>query len=231
MANINNSVLAGIRGKIGPYVGSNWRNSAVLRKRVTPSNPRTEAQLEQRGYMVNNVNGIKELWTLDPACKADWSDWAQNNTFPNGKNLPAWQACLKVMNGLSGFDIYSDPGVLPTTAPQDVPLETGARVTVTAVDNTLKYAWDAIPNWAGNQMQLWVCGPISPIASARPQQGRLVAIVEITGLSHIATTFFTMAGLTFGATANYCVWARMMKESDSVPGNYAFMGSFELTMP
>ena len=48
MARIEQGILGGGRGAVGPVVMTKWKGKDVLRPRVTPSNPRTAKQVVQR---------------------------------------------------------------------------------------------------------------------------------------------------------------------------------------
>ena len=49
MATFLNGILGGFSGKVGTVIGCNWKGIDYMRSRATShSNPRTEAQLDQR---------------------------------------------------------------------------------------------------------------------------------------------------------------------------------------
>lgn len=228
---MNNTILNGGRGKLSSMVGSYWRGTSVLRQRVTPHNPQSEKQMEARSYMAQAVQNIRTTWDADPGCKEMWQAWASAYTFPNRPGpMPAWQSCLKVSLALNQFGLYADLGLLPTTAPAQVP---DGLVTVTAVDNLLKVAWsDPSGTPATNhELQLWICQLPSPSAGAKPEQGRLVSIESIAAVSSAAHTFYTWDGGSFGGSAYFCVWGRLMADTDAVPGAWYPYGTYQLVFP
>ena len=48
MGKINQGILGGVAGKVGPVVGSRWKGIQYLRGYVIPSNPKTTPQVEAR---------------------------------------------------------------------------------------------------------------------------------------------------------------------------------------
>lgn len=211
-------------------VGTGWRGYSILRQRVTPHNPQSAAQMVSRSYLQQAATNIRTTWTLQPSCKTMWEEWADTYVFPDKPtNMAAYPSCMKVSLALNQFDLYADLGLLPTTAPYDVPED----MVVTAADNELSIAWGAHADMpAGTEMQLWVCQLASPIRTANPKQARLRDILTIGTTSHAASVFYTWdGGGSLGSTASFCVWARTMKNTDAVPSTWRSLGQFELTTP
>lgn len=62
-------------GKLGrSMVASRWKGQPYIRMRVTPKNPRTAAQQEQRGIF---ADAVKYWQDKDDATKKQWDDRAK----------------------------------------------------------------------------------------------------------------------------------------------------------
>jgi len=55
MATIQAGILSNVRGAVAGVVGGVWKGTNYVRARVTPANPQTEAQTEQRNKMAAAV--------------------------------------------------------------------------------------------------------------------------------------------------------------------------------
>jgi hypothetical protein len=131
------------RGKIGGHVMSKNRGGAYMRTKVTPSNPRTFAQQENRALL----GSLSASWSsLTDAFRASWNgavnDWVSTNIFgdtikPTGKNL--YVALNKNINAIGGTTIDTAP------AKVEIPVLGLAGVTIDISDEEInvQYLGDA----------------------------------------------------------------------------------------
>lgn len=218
-----------IRGKVDGLIYQQWHGMQIRRSRKLPTNPRTAAQLAVRGILLDSVNQTK-IVMADSARKDQWAHWAALNPFPSTKRyhnvtLPAYNAALKVQVALNNFDLYN-AGDVPTTNPNSL---YDTDIAVEAIDNTLSVSWpDVVPPLdAADVLQLWVCTPTTASGTYKPQQAKLVYIHTIGNTSHGDEVFFTQP-LDFGQEQIACVWGRVMKPTDAIPGTWHFFGQFTL---
>lgn len=62
MGTINQGILGGFSGKVGPIVGFRWKSKYYIRARAAKvSNPRTPKQQEQRGKFATAFNFLKDI--------------------------------------------------------------------------------------------------------------------------------------------------------------------------
>lgn len=61
MAVINNGILGGLAGKVGPVIGSKWKGIDYVKAYVKPANPNTSAQQVQRARMSSCVQLAQSL--------------------------------------------------------------------------------------------------------------------------------------------------------------------------
>jgi len=65
MGIINQGILGGFSGKVGPIVGFRWKSNYYIRARAAKvSNPRTPKQQEQRGKFATAFSFLKAIKTL-----------------------------------------------------------------------------------------------------------------------------------------------------------------------
>ena len=62
MGIINQGILGGFSGKVGPIVGFRWKSNYYIRARAAKvSNPRTPKQQEQRGKFATAFSFLKAI--------------------------------------------------------------------------------------------------------------------------------------------------------------------------
>jgi len=71
---IEQGILGGLRGKIGSVVGFNWKGINALRIKVTPANPKSAGQVEQRGQMSQAIAVGKQI--LSTVIQPYWNPYA-----------------------------------------------------------------------------------------------------------------------------------------------------------
>lgn len=69
-------------------VAATWKGIPYMRKYVVPANPKTAAQITQRGYVTSIVSAWKNYFT-NATCRAAWARWAT--------------ASSKTMSGFNAF--------------------------------------------------------------------------------------------------------------------------------
>ena len=110
---IEQGILGGLRGKIGSVVGFNWKGINALRIKVTPANPQSAGQTEQRGQMAQAVAIGKQI--LSTVIQPYWNPYAVKKSGFNAfvgsivKLLTATThavntSCLMAQGSLEGVD-------------------------------------------------------------------------------------------------------------------------------
>lgn len=134
------------RGKLGGQVFSKNKSGAIIRTKVTPSNPRTAAQQMVRGIL----GSISAGWSaLTAAAIAAWNsasaDWARTNEFGDpvtlsGKSL--YQALNQnlLLVGASAVTLPPLKTDMPTSVLASATVDTtAATLVLTGVDTSANY--------------------------------------------------------------------------------------------
>ena len=102
MGIINQGILGGFSGKVGPIVGFRWKSKYYIRARAAKtSNPRTPRQQEQRGKFATAFNFLK---TIKPFIRMGYKEFTQDKSAFNA----AMSYTLKRAVTGSGKDIAID---------------------------------------------------------------------------------------------------------------------------
>ena len=102
MGIINQGILGGFSGKVGPIVGFRWKSNYYIRARAAKvSNPRTPRQQEQRGKFATAFNFLK---TMKPFIRMGYKEFTQDKSAFNA----AMSYTLKRAVTGSGKDITID---------------------------------------------------------------------------------------------------------------------------
>ncbi len=102
MGIINQGILGGFSGKVGPIVGFRWKSNYYIRARAAKvSNPRTPRQQEQRGKFATAFNFLK---TIKPFIRMGYKEFTQDKSAFNA----AMSYTLKRAVTGSGKDIAID---------------------------------------------------------------------------------------------------------------------------
>lgn len=136
-------MMTDARGKLGGQVFSKNRSGSFVRTKVTPSNPRTSAQMASRSILGTLSAGWNALTN---AQRASWNGaveaWQKTNVFgdtikPSGKNL---------YTALNKNLLQSSQSAI-STAPQKVDLPTinTSAVTVTASTGAINLGIASVP--------------------------------------------------------------------------------------
>ena len=81
MGIINQGILGGFSGKVGPIVGFRWKSNYYIRARAAKvSNPRTPKQQEQRGKFATAFSFLK---TIKPFIRIGYKEFAQDKSAFN----------------------------------------------------------------------------------------------------------------------------------------------------
>lgn len=122
------AMMVDARGKLGGHVFSKNRGGAYIRTKVTPSNPQSEAQVEQRALLSTYSQGWRNLTETQ---RLSWAgvvqQYARTNIFgdtvnPSGSNL---YTRLNINIGIAG-------GTAITTPPLPLGVATPSNFTFTA---------------------------------------------------------------------------------------------------
>lgn len=153
MATTKDMILDGIRGKLGPIVGSRNKAGNILRKRTKPTNPKTAAQQTARLGM--RAAG-KIYATLTVEQQGGWLTFAQKIFNPlkkkNTGNYTAAQACTAVaamVNNFNGhlkvpsIELYGASAVLTGITSAPLP-----NITNPPIDSVAPNLLDVTPNAA-----------------------------------------------------------------------------------
>ena len=102
MGIINQGILGGFSGKVGPIVGFRWKSNYYIRARAAKvSNPRTPKQQEQRGKFATAFSFLK---TIKPFIRMGYKEFTQDKSPFNA----AMSYTLKRAVTGSGKDITID---------------------------------------------------------------------------------------------------------------------------
>ena len=102
MGIINQGILGGFSGKVGPIVGFRWKSNYYIRARAAKvSNPRTPKQQEQRGKFATVFSFLK---TIKPFIRIGYKEFTQDKSAFNA----AMSYTLKSAAAGSGKDITMD---------------------------------------------------------------------------------------------------------------------------
>ena len=102
MGIINQGILGGFSGKVGPIVGFHWKSKYYIRARAAKvSNPRTPRQQEQRGKFATAFSFLK---TMKPFIRMGYKEFTQDKSAFNA----AMSYTLKRVVTGSGRDITID---------------------------------------------------------------------------------------------------------------------------
>ncbi len=81
MGTINQGILGGFSGKVGPIVGFRWKSNYYIRARAAKvSNPRTPKQQEQRGKFATAFNFLK---TIKPFIRIGYKEFTEKKSAIN----------------------------------------------------------------------------------------------------------------------------------------------------
>lgn len=123
MAKINfGPVVNDARGKTAGIVYSKNRSGAYVRTKVTPTNPRTLAQVTARSYLTT----FAQAWSgvLTAAERAAWATFATTypttNIFGNALTLNGLNMYVRINTVLS--QIGATPLILPPSSPSTTPI-------------------------------------------------------------------------------------------------------------
>ncbi len=153
--------IADARNKLGGHVFSKNRNGAYVRQKVSPSQPRTPAQLTVRSAF----GGFSKAWgaSLSDAQRAGWIALAASNTFPDRfgnpqvlTGLQMYQKCNRNLHTISVARL-DDP-------PADLAVDSLASMTITATftGSILTVGFTVSPLAAGMHLVVFGTPPLSP---------------------------------------------------------------------
>lgn len=153
--------VADARNKLGGHVFSKNRNGAYVRQKVSPSQPRTPAQLTIRSQFGSNSNAWGMI--LTDAQRAGWIALASSNPTPDQFGNP------QVLTGLQMYQrINRNLHTIGVARLDDAPVDqhvdglTGTTLTATFTGNVLTLAFTATPLDAAMHIVIFATPPVSP---------------------------------------------------------------------
>lgn len=138
-------MMTDARGKLGGHVFSKNRGGAYVRTKVTPSNPQSEAQVEQRSLLAS----ASQAWRgLTEAAREAWngavSNYASTNVFGDIINPTGAQLHTKL-----NINVALAGGVAITTPPLPIGITSPAGLSISADASTpellLNWTSGAVP--------------------------------------------------------------------------------------
>lgn len=169
-------LLGPVTNKIGNVVGAKWKNRYYFRTLVTPSDPQTAAQLQQRGIFATLVaiarpmvlEVIRPFWNPFFGGMSGFNAFIKYNMQLQGETFD-WSRVITARGNLEGAEIlfarYSDPALHLdyTAAPSGNGLETDLSIVVIHNKNT-HVSWFYNDAQRGDEGQY----EISPIPNQSP---------------------------------------------------------------
>ena len=127
-------IVAG-SGKVGGHVASKNRSGSYLRTKVTPINPQSTAQVNQRGRLTTNAKGWSSL-TADQ--RNDWNsactNFAGTNVFGDKVNPSGFNLYVKLNNNLATVGVAA---ITTPPAPAAVPMFSSLSIAADKSDASL----------------------------------------------------------------------------------------------
>jgi hypothetical protein len=174
MAKINfGPVVNDARGKVNGVVMSKNRSGAYVRTKVTPTNPRTAAQVAVR----SNLSIFSQMWsgTLTAAQRAAWVAFANtypiNNIFGNSIKLNGLNMVVRINGTLAQIGV---PAIsTPPGSPATTPIPMGPIVTWSPA--TLSVTQQANPPTAGTVFYVFATPSLPAGRNPTPSDYRFIS--------------------------------------------------------
>lgn len=178
------AMMTDMRGKLGGQVFSRNRGGAYVRTKVTPTNPQTADQVEQRARLAQ----FSQAWRgLTEAQRLAWasvvSQWSTTDVFgdivnPTGATL---HTRLNMNIALAG-------GTAITTPPSPIGIDTPANISIVAdaSSSSLSITFDPAAVPAGLAMIVEATPQMSPGIYNANNQFRIISVVEAAEASPYA---------------------------------------------
>jgi hypothetical protein len=191
MAKVQYSAVVGdARGKIGGNVATKGRFGAVMRRKVSPVQPRSAEQRSVRSRFTNYSKGWSGLAT--DALRVAWEYFAKNNplkdTFGNTVVLTGHQMYVRlnaVLDRIGGTPITAPPLALTVAEP--------GELTVTAATGTPGTLDIAVTNEADTREtpEVWAAPPQNPGRKFIGGKYRLISVqgAHVAGPYHVGAAF------------------------------------------
>jgi hypothetical protein len=153
-------VVADARNSIDGVVYSRNQYGAYTRIKVSPTQPRTEYQLQVRG----NMSEISKAWayTLTDEERAAWETWARNNpvtdVFGNSQVLSG----IAAFNRVNGVLLAIGKSII-TTPPAEfkaTPLAT-CSISMTSTDQKVSITFTPSPLGTKERLYMWGTGKLN----------------------------------------------------------------------
>lgn len=188
-------MMTDARGKLGGQVFSKNRGGSYVRTKVTPSNPRTDAQMQSRLIL----GQVSQAWSgLTATQIAGWNeavnDWKSTDVFGDLKT-PSGKALFTQLNK----NILQSGGSLLNAVPSKMELQdvSGFVPTFHIGDAELTLGIGTVS--ANNVLQVWASAPVSLGTKNVSNRMRVIAYVPAGATS--ATALYSAYVAKFGAPA------------------------------
>lgn len=158
------------RGKLGGHVFSKNAAGAIMRTKVTPSNPKTAAQSLARAMFAS----ISQLWSALTQLQRDaWTEavpeWQKTNIFGDLKK-PTGKALFQRLNNQAQAAGW--PAVTSVPVKAELPTEIVSAATLAIGAGTITLT--GMNTAASNRIMLWATAPLSAGTSGAGSKLRLV---------------------------------------------------------
>lgn len=197
MAKIKFSALmSDMRGKLNGSVLSKNRGGSYIRNKVTPSNPKTTAQMSVRGIFA----GIASAWsTLDESERLSFnnkvSQFASTDIFGDIRN-PSGKALFQKLNQNLSISLQTNLTSCPDSAA--VPFANVASATIDIGDASFNVAYSG--NAIGSKVVIWATPPLS--AGTTFVKNKLRQVTVVAGADGGTTNIYGAYVSKFGLIAN-----------------------------
>lgn len=162
---------AGMSGSIGGTTASRNRGGAYLKRRSTPLNPSTPAQVASRAILASFAQGWRGLTQLQRDAWAAAVDNFQGTDTLGELRRPSGSQLYNRLNSVLasvGLASISNPPL-----PVAVPVATATSLTAAITGSTMDVVYT--PPGAGTTVQVWATAGVSPGISYVKNQYRLIA--------------------------------------------------------
>jgi len=182
---INQGILGGFSGKVGPVVGGKWKDIDYMRGYIVPANPNTVGQQTVRGKFSALVARAREI--LSTILQPYWDPY-----YSNMSGFNAWLSenyALADSDGILDETAVMSKGTLTPTVPTVAEYTTGS--------GSLEIQWDT--DLLGNQtINDIVCAVVLDVTGQR-----LLGFTTINIRATGTTTLTIETGLTATAIVVY----------------------------
>lgn len=161
------------RGKIGGQVLTKGRSGAVIRNKVTPTNPQSSRQVAARQRLTQLSQGWRDLTQAQRDLWDGMVDaYSKTNVFgdivkPTGKNLYTALGVNRLLIGESPLDA-------PLTPSEIIP----SNLMIDSLEVPTNLVFDVIQAASGQKIVVQASAPVSPGISYPPTKLRIIGVID-----------------------------------------------------